>query len=292
MFEKILIANRGEIALRVLRACKELGISDRRGAFDRRRRRHACAARRRERLHRPAAGARTATSMFRRCSPPARSPAPTPCIPATAFSRRTPALPKSSAEHNVHFIGPRPEHIRLMGDKIAAKRAAEGARHSGRARLASGVSSRRRGAGRWRARSASRVLLKAAAGGGGRGMKVAASRARRARGLRHRARRGASAAFGDDTVYLEKYLEQPRHIEVQVLGDGNGARHAILASATARCSAATRRCWRKPPPRPSTPAARDADRRDRRRGDARHRLSRRRHRRVPLRGRRVLSSSR
>ena len=77
---------------------------DRRGAFDRRRRRDACAARRRERVYRPAAGEGQLSQHFP-CSPPARSPAPTRCIRATAFSPRTPASPKSSAS-TAHFIGP------------------------------------------------------------------------------------------------------------------------------------------------------------------------------------------
>jgi acetyl-CoA carboxylase biotin carboxylase subunit len=123
-------------------------------------------------------------------------------------------------EHGVHFIGPKPEHIRLMGDKIEAKRTAQ--------RLGIPVVPGSDGAVKSEqdALAVARdigfpVLVKAAAGGGGRGMKVARGEADLAVALAT-ARAEAKAAFGDDAVYLEKYLEQPRHIEIQVLGDGQG----------------------------------------------------------------------
>ncbi|MGA7683201.1 MAG: acetyl-CoA carboxylase biotin carboxylase subunit, partial [Pseudolabrys sp.] len=127
------------------------------------------------------------------------------------------------ADHGVQFIGPKPEHIRLMGDKIEAKRTAkklgipvvpgsEGGVGSDQEanRIADGIGYP--------------VLIKAAAGGGGRGMKVALSASELPLAL-STARAEAKAAFGDDVVYIEKYLERPRHIEIQVLGDGKG--HAI-----------------------------------------------------------------
>jgi acetyl-CoA carboxylase biotin carboxylase subunit len=123
-------------------------------------------------------------------------------------------------DHGVHFIGPRAEHIRLMGDKIEAKRTAkklgipvvpgsEGGVTSDADALAIGR------------QIGFPVLVKAAAGGGGRGMKVAANEAELSTAL-STARNEAKAAFGDDAVYLEKYLQKPRHIEIQVLGDGKG----------------------------------------------------------------------
>jgi acetyl-CoA carboxylase biotin carboxylase subunit len=123
-------------------------------------------------------------------------------------------------EHNVHFIGPRPEHIRLMGDKIAAKRAAQ---QLGIPIVPGSDGSVGSDAEAFRlARDVGfPLMLKAAAGGGGRGMKLIRAEAELAAGLAV-ARAEAQAAFGDDTIYLEKYLERPRHIEVQVLGDGKG----------------------------------------------------------------------
>jgi len=127
------------------------------------------------------------------------------------------------ADHGVLFIGPKAEHIRLMGDKIEAKRTAkklgipvvpgsEGGVGSDQeaTRIADGIGYP--------------VLIKAAAGGGGRGMKLARSASELSLAL-STARAEAKAAFGDDAVYIEKYLERPRHIEIQVLGDGKG--HAI-----------------------------------------------------------------
>src|SRR6202043_540882 len=119
-----------------------------------------------------------------------------------------------------HFIGPKPAHIRLMGDKIEAKRTA--------LRLGIPVVPGSDGGGTPDAEALTiarkigfPILVKAAAGGGGRGMKVARSEADLSVALAT-ARTEAKAAFGDDAVYLEKYLETPRHIEIQVLGDGRG----------------------------------------------------------------------
>jgi acetyl-CoA carboxylase biotin carboxylase subunit len=123
-------------------------------------------------------------------------------------------------EHNVHFIGPRPEHIRLMGDKIAAKRAAEELGIPTVPGSDGGVGSDQE-AIRLARQIGFPVMIKAAAGGGGRGMKVIRSESELAAGLAT-ARAESLAAFSDDTVYLEKYLARPRHIEIQVLGDGKG----------------------------------------------------------------------
>jgi acetyl-CoA carboxylase biotin carboxylase subunit len=220
MFEKILIANRGEIALRVLRACKDLGIPT--VAV------HSTADA--DAMH-----VRLADESVCIGPPPARDsylniPALiTACEitgadavhPGYGFLSENARFAEILIEHGVQFIGPKPEHIRLMGDKIAAKRTAQ--------RLGLPVVAGSEGgiASDAEAHAVAReigfpVLVKAAAGGGGRGMKVARSEADLAVSLAT-ARTEAKAAFGDDAVYLEKYLQTPRHIEIQVLGDGRGA---------------------------------------------------------------------
>jgi acetyl-CoA carboxylase biotin carboxylase subunit len=219
MFEKILIANRGEIALRVLRACKDLGIAT--VAV------HSTADA--DAMH-----VRLADESVCIGPPPSRDsylnvPALiTACEitgadavhPGYGFLSENARFAEILIEHGVQFIGPRPEHIRLMGDKVAAKRTAQ--------RLGIPVVPGSRGGitSEAEALSVARetgfpVLVKAASGGGGRGMKVARSEADLMTSLAT-ARAEARAAFGDDLVYLEKYLETPRHIEIQVLGDGRG----------------------------------------------------------------------
>ncbi len=219
MFDKILIANRGEIALRVLRACKELGIPT-------------------VAVHSTA----DADAMHVRFAdesvcigPPAAKDSylNIPAIlsaceitgadavhPGYGFLSENARFAEILASHGVSFIGPKAEHIRIMGDKIEAKRTAK--------RLGIPVVPGSEGGVTSDAEATKianeigyPVLIKAAAGGGGRGMKVARSAADLSTAL-STARSEAKAAFGDDAVYIEKYLEKPRHIEIQVLGDGNG----------------------------------------------------------------------
>jgi acetyl-CoA carboxylase biotin carboxylase subunit len=219
MFEKILIANRGEIALRILRACKELGIAT--VAV------HSTA-------DEAAMHVRLADESVCIGPPPAKdSYLNIPALlaaceitgadavhPGYGFLSENARFAEILAEHGLHFIGPTPAHIRLMGDKIEAKRTVQ--------RLGIPVVPGSEGA----VGSDSEaydiaasigfpVLIKAAAGGGGRGMKIARSAAELSTALAT-ARAEAMAAFGDDTLYVEKYLAEPRHIEFQVLGDGQG----------------------------------------------------------------------
>jgi acetyl-CoA carboxylase biotin carboxylase subunit len=220
MFDKILIANRGEIALRVLRACKELGIPT--VAV------HSTADA--DAMH-----VRLADESVCIGPPPAKdSYLNIPALlaaceitgadavhPGYGFLSENARFAEILAEHNVDFIGPRPEHIRLMGDKIEAKRTAKRLGIPVVPGSDGGISSDQE------AQAIAReigfpVLVKAAAGGGGRGMKVARSAADLGVALAT-ARAEAKAAFGDDALYLEKYLSEPRHIEIQVLGDGRGA---------------------------------------------------------------------
>jgi len=219
MFDKIMIANRGEIALRILRAAKELGIAT--VAV------HSTADA--DAMH-----VRLADESVCIGPPAARdSYLNIPSIiaaceitgadavhPGYGFLSENARFAEVLAHHQIGFIGPKAEHIRIMGDKIEAKRTAlrlgipcvpgsEGGVETGDE------------AKRVAAEIGYPVLVKAASGGGGRGMKVARTEADldQAIGM---ARSEAKAAFGDDAVYLEKYLEKPRHIEVQVLGDGQG----------------------------------------------------------------------
>jgi acetyl-CoA carboxylase, biotin carboxylase subunit len=219
MFEKILIANRGEIALRINRACKEMGIAT--VAV------HSTADA--EAMH-----VRLADESVCIGPPPAaQSYLNIPQIiaaceitgaeaihPGYGFLSENARFAEIVAEHGITFIGPRPEHIRLMGDKIAAKKAvkelgiptvpgSDGAVGSDADAMAIANA------------IGFPVLVKAAAGGGGRGMKVARRAEELSRAL-STARAEAKSAFGDDSVYLEKYLERPRHIEVQVLADSFG----------------------------------------------------------------------
>ncbi len=219
MFDKILIANRGEIALRILRACKELGIPT-------------------VAVHSTA----DADAMHVRFAdesvcigPPAAKDSylNIPAIlsaceitgadavhPGYGFLSENARFAEILGEHGVQFIGPKAEHIRLMGDKIQAKRTARKLGIPVVPGSEGGVSSDAE-AERIAGEIGYPVLIKAAAGGGGRGMKVARSAAELSTAL-STARAEAKAAFGDDAVYLERYLEKPRHIEIQVLGDGNG----------------------------------------------------------------------
>jgi acetyl-CoA carboxylase biotin carboxylase subunit len=219
MFDKILIANRGEIAMRVVRACKELGIQT-------------------VAVHSTA----DADAMHVRFAdesvcigPPAAKDSylNVPAIlsaceitgadavhPGYGFLSENARFAEILREHEITFIGPSPEHIRLMGDKIEAKRTAKKLGIPVVPGSDGGVSTDAE-ATKIANDIGFPVLIKAAAGGGGRGMKVARSQADLSTAL-STARAEAKAAFGDDAVYIEKYLEKPRHVEIQVLGDGKG----------------------------------------------------------------------
>ncbi len=219
MFEKVLIANRGEIALRIHRACREMGIST--VAV------HSTADA--DAMH-----VRLADESVCIGPPPSReSYLNMPAIltaatitgadaihPGVGFLSENANFATMVEEHGFTFIGPAPEHIALMGDKVAAKEAA--------VKLgipvvpgSAGAVETEEEAQRVAAETGYPVLIKAAAGGGGRGMKVAWAPEELGEAFRM-ARNEAKAAFGYDQVYMEKYLSKPRHIEMQMLADGKG----------------------------------------------------------------------
>jgi acetyl-CoA carboxylase biotin carboxylase subunit len=219
MFDKILIANRGEIALRVLRACKELGIAtvavhstaDADAMHVKLADESVCIgppAARESYLNIP--------SLLAACEITGAEAV----HPGYGFLSENARFAEILREHGITFIGPSPEHIRIMGDKIEAKRTAKRLGIPVVPGSEGGVTSDAE-AHKIAKQIGFPVLVKAAAGGGGRGMKVAKTESELSMAL-STARSEAKAAFGDDAVYLEKYLGKPRHIEIQVLGDGQG----------------------------------------------------------------------
>ena len=171
-------------------------------------------------MHRTAARQRTAISTFRPSCRPAKSPAPTPCIRATAFFRRMPVSPKSwpNTACSSSVRSPNTFASWATRSRPSARRRNSAFLLCRAQRAASAPTRKRR---KIAGAIGYPVLIKAAAGGGGRGMKVARNAGELSLAL-STARAEAKAAFGDDAVYIEKYLERPRHIEIQVLGDGKG----------------------------------------------------------------------
>ena len=219
MFQKVLIANRGEIALRIQRACREMGIPT--VAV------HSTADT--DAMH-----VRLADESVCIGPPPARdSYLNIPTLlsaaavtgadaihPGYGFLSENAKFAEMVEAHGMTFIGPAPAHIRMMGDKIAAKAAMA----SLGVPLVPGSDGAVADMDEARAvadRVGYPVLVKAAAGGGGRGMKVALA-ADELEEAWTVARTEARTAFGDDAVYIEKYLDRPRHIELQVMADGHG----------------------------------------------------------------------
>jgi acetyl-CoA carboxylase, biotin carboxylase subunit len=219
MFDKILIANRGEIALRVVRACREMGIAS-------------------VAVHSTA----DADAMHVRMADEAICIGPPPSSasylsfpaiisaceitgaqaihPGYGFLSENAAFVQVVEDHGLTFIGPTAEHIRIMGDKITAKETAKSLGIPVVPGSDGGVPDHET------AITVARdigfpVIIKATAGGGGRGMKVAHNAAELETAFRT-ARSESKAAFGNDEVYIEKYLTTPRHIEIQVFGDGKG----------------------------------------------------------------------
>ncbi|MFV0293985.1 MAG: acetyl-CoA carboxylase biotin carboxylase subunit [Paracoccus sp. (in: a-proteobacteria)] len=219
MFDKILIANRGEIALRVIRACREMGIAS-------------------VAVHSSA----DTNAMHVRMADESVCIGPNPSSesylnpagiiaaceitgaqavhPGYGFLSENAGFAQMLEDHDITFIGPKAEHIRIMGDKITAK---ETAKELGIPVVpgSDGGVNDVEDAMNVAVRIGYPVIIKATAGGGGRGMKVAHDEAGLEVAFRT-ARSEAKAAFGNPDVYIEKYLQKPRHIEIQVFGDGKG----------------------------------------------------------------------
>ena len=219
MFKKILIANRGEIALRIQRACRELGIAtvavhstaDADAMHVRFADESVCIG---------PPSARDSYLNVQAILSAAEITGAEAIHPGYGFLSENADFAEMVEAHGLVFIGPEPGHIRMMGDKIAAKTAMESLGvplvPGSPGELANLEMAREVAA-----RVQYPVLIKAAAGGGGRGMKVAQSEDELEEAWRV-ARTEAKAAFGNDAVYLEKYLDKPRHIELQVLADAHG----------------------------------------------------------------------
>ncbi len=219
MFQKILIANRGEIALRIQRACRELGIptvavhstADAEAMHVRLADESVCIG--------PPAAKDSYLNIPAILSAAAITGAEA-IHPGYGFLAENAGFAEMVEAHGLTFIGPSPAHIRMMGDKVAAKAAM--------ARLgvplvpgSEGVVPDVATARVIAERIGYPVLIKASAGGGGRGMKVAEDAGSLEEAFRV-ARTEARAAFASDAVYIEKYLDHPRHIELQVLADAHG----------------------------------------------------------------------
>ena len=219
MFDKILIANRGEIALRVVRACREMGIksvavhstADSDAMHVRMADEAVCIG--------PPSSAQSYLSFAAIISACEITGAQA-IHPGYGFLSENAAFVQALEDHGITFIGPTAEHIRIMGDKITAKETAE--------KLGIPVVPGSDGgvkdiadAKRVGKEIGYPVIIKATAGGGGRGMKVARNEAEMETAF-STARSEGKAAFGNDEVYIEKYLTTPRHIEIQVFGDGKG----------------------------------------------------------------------
>ena len=220
MFNKILIANRGEIALRVIRACQEMGIqtvavhstADSDAMHVRMADESVCIG--------PPSSLGSYLSMPSILAACEISGAQA-IHPGYGFLSENASFVQAVQDHGLRFIGPTAEHIRVMGDKITAKDTMKALGVPCVPGSKGGVDNLSE-AHKIASKIGYPVIIKATAGGGGRGMKVAKT-ANELENAFLTAKAESKAAFGNDEVYIEKYLTTPRHIEIQVFGDGNGA---------------------------------------------------------------------
>jgi acetyl-CoA carboxylase biotin carboxylase subunit len=219
MFRRILIANRGEIAQRIIRACRELGVetvavyseADAEALYLRQADQTICIG--------PPAGAQSYLNIPAIIS--AAEVADVEAIhPGYGFLAENSHFAEVCHSCKIHFIGPDPKTIESVGHKANAREMAL------RANVpvvpgSDGAVEDERTAVKVAEELGYPVMVKAAAGGGGRGMRIARNEPSLINGF-HAARAEAQAAFGDDTVYIEKFVENPRHVEIQILGDQQG----------------------------------------------------------------------
>ena len=254
MFKKVLIANRGEIALRILRACREMGIqtvvvhskADTEAKYVRLADERVCIG---------SAPSKDSYLNMSRILAAAEITGADAIHPGYGFFSENAVFARMVREHGMTFIGPSPEHISLMGDKITGKNTvkelgipvvpgSEGALENETQALEI-------------ARSMGYpVLIKATSGGGGKGMQIAYDDEQLVSGY-HLARLEAKANFGDDQVFMEKYLQKPRHIEIQILADHYGN---VVHLGERDCSIQRRhqKLWEEAPSPVITPAERAA----------------------------------
>ncbi len=217
-FEKVLIANRGEIAVRIMRACRELGISsvavysevDRNALHVR----HADEAY----LCGPAVAAESYLNVDRLIEI-AKESGSQAIHPGYGFLAENAGFAKRCVDEGIVFIGPRPETIEEMGDKVVARRKMEDAGVP----IVPGTTEKLSDEEviKLAPEIGFPVMVKAVAGGGGKGLRLVQEERELEQAIK-RARSEARASFGDDSVYLEKFVNEPRHIEIQILGDSRG----------------------------------------------------------------------
>ena len=219
MFKKVLIANRGEIALRVIRACKELGVetvavyseADRDSLHTRFADDDVCIGR---------APSRDSYLNIPRIIAAAEITGADAIHPGYGFLAENAEFADIVRTSNITFIGPTGEQIRQMGDKAAARNLAQQLNVATVPGSPGPVADADEGLATAQ-RIGYPVIIKASAGGGGKGMRVAADDEQFAQAFAL-AKQEALAAFGSDEVYIEKYLARPRHIEIQIMGDTHG----------------------------------------------------------------------
>jgi acetyl-CoA carboxylase biotin carboxylase subunit len=219
VFDKVLVANRGEIAVRVIRACRELGFTSVAVYSDA----DARAVHVREADEAVHIGASASTESYlrgERIIEAARRTRAQAIHPGYGFLSEREWFSRAVRDAGLVFVGPPPEAIAAMGSKTAARQLAISVGTPVVPGTTDAVPDAK-AAARVAAEFGYPVLLKAAAGGGGKGMRVVHEASELASALAS-AKREAKNAFGDDAVYVEKYIERPRHVEIQVLGDAHG----------------------------------------------------------------------